>query len=669
MWTRLLPLALSVALSLASPAAGQATLVVPLGPPSAQEGPKPAVPGPLTPAVEALERGDTETALRLARDFVKTNPGSAVGHEVLGTAALAARQWAEAERALTQAVRLEPGRVSAMIRLGLLALETRSPKMAETWFRQAILAAPQIPVAHRLLGVALFRQGQADAALAAVQESLRLASGRDVESKYILGAMYHELGRPADAEPLLAEVLAQRPDLPQVLVLQGLVKLELRKLDEADALFERVVQRDPGSRWARLGLAVIDRARGDLADARTQFEKLAADQPDWPLVHFQLGQTLLQEGQREAALRAFDRAEQTSPNPSLARIRTAAVLLSLGHVDQAIARAKLVTASPTLAPSARALLVQAYLAKGDADGAEQELRQAVAAAPRDPSAPLQLGRFYLARGRPADALAQFQEAARRRPAALEPLVGLAEAYVALKQAAEAVAAAEKVVTARQDDANSYVFLGTIQERLSRPADAAKAYRQALDREPRHLAASRALARLVAREQNTAEAVRLLEDAAATHPGSVLPLLDLGVVYEAAGDTTQAVSAYRRALARDARSALALNNLAYLLGQDPKSLDEALGLAERAYQRAPGLPAVADTLGWLLYQNGELARAEKLLAQAAGGIPRNARVRYHLGMAYAKLGKTAEARRELEEALRLEAFPEANEARKVLDSLR
>jgi Tfp pilus assembly protein PilF len=44
------------------------------------------------------------------------------------------------------------------------------------------------------------------------------------------------------------------------------------------------------------------------------------------------------------------------------------------------------------------------------------------------------------------------------------------------------------------------------------------------------------------------------------------------------------------------------------------------------------------------------------------------VRYHLGMAYVKLGKTAEARRELEEALRLDPFPEADQARKVLDSL-
>jgi Flp pilus assembly protein TadD len=281
---------------------------------------------------------------------------------------------------------------------------------------------------------------------------------------------------------------------------------------------------------------------------------------------------------------------------------------------------------------------------------------------------MQLGRFYLGRGRPAEALAQFQEAARRRSSAVEPLIGQAEAYAALGKATEAVEMAEKVITAQREDADGYVFLGVIRERLGQPAEAAKAYRQALDREPRDLGASRALARLSARERNLGEATRLLTEAAAAHPGSALPWLDLAMIQEGAGNRGEALDAYRRALERDGRNAVILNNLAYLLGQDPQHLDEALGLAERAYQRVPRVPAIVDTLGWLLFQKGDLARAEKLLAQAAAALPKNARVRYHLGMTYAKLGKAGEARRELEDALRLKPFPEAEEARRTLNAL-
>jgi Flp pilus assembly protein TadD len=51
------------------------------------------------------------------------------------------------------------------------------------------------------------------------------------------------------------------------------------------------------------------------------------------------------------------------------------------------------------------------------------------------------------------------------------------------------------------------------------------------------------------------------------------------------------------------------------------------------------------------------------------VPENPRIRYHLGVAYARRGKKAEARREIEQALKTPAFAEAAEARRALDTLR
>ena len=95
----------------------------------------------------------------------------------------------------------------------------------------------------------------------------------------------------------------------------------------------------------------------------------------------------------------------------------------------------------------------------------------------------------------------------------------------------------------------------------------------------------------------------------------------------------------------------------------------MALAERAYRAAPRSPAVADTLGWLLYQSGALERAETLLGQAAGGAPDNPEIRYHLGLVYAKRGKKEEARREIERALEAPNFAGAEEARRTLESIR
>src|SRR5262245_51279587 len=183
-----------------------AAVFAPLGPSPVPD--NPALPGKLVPITEALRKSDVETALRLAREFVKENPGSAPGQELLGAAALAARQWDEAERALAAALKLEPRRAGTLALLGRLALERNDSRGAEGWFRRALAEAPRLGSASRGLAIALFLQGQPHQALATAQRALTESGGKDLDAKYILAALYHELGRSADAEPLLDEVLA-----------------------------------------------------------------------------------------------------------------------------------------------------------------------------------------------------------------------------------------------------------------------------------------------------------------------------------------------------------------------------------------------------------------------------------------------------------------------------
>ncbi len=168
-------------------------------------------------------------------------------------------------------------------------------------------------------------------------------------------------------------------------------------------------------------------------------------------------------------------------------------------------------------------------------------------------------------------------------------------------------------------------------------------------------------------------MKAAEAAVRAHNESAESYVFLAGIHERLGPSADhdaaAIAAYRQAIARDAGHVSALNNLAYLLGKDPARLDEAVALAERAYRSAPRSPAVADTLGWVLYQKGVLERAETLLVQAAGGAPDNPEIRFHLGLLYAKRGKKEEARREIERALQAANFAGADEARRVLETLR
>ena len=156
------------------------------------------------------------------------------------------------------------------------------------------------------------------------------------------------------------------------------------------------------------------------------------------------------------------------------------------------------------------------------------------------------------------------------------------------------------------------------------------------------------------------ALKLKPDIAGAHRG-------MGQSYETLKDPARAMEHYRKALALDPKDAASLNNLAWILSEDPKKLDEALPLATRAVEIAPGIAAIVDTLGWIHYRRGAYADAEKALLRAVEREPRNATFQYHLGMTYYRLGKRSDAASALKRAAQLD--PELASREKVDDVLR
>ena len=92
-------------------------------------------------------------------------------------------------------------------------------------------------------------------------------------------------------------------------------------------------------------------------------------------------------------------------------------------------------------------------------------------------------------------------------------------------------------------------------------------------------------------------------------------------------------------------------------------------AELAYKAAPGSAQVADTLGWILVEKGEIKRGLELLQQAAKGLPKEGDVQYHYAAALAKSGDKVAARRQLESLLAGNTpFSKQEEARTLLGQL-
>ena len=95
---------------------------------------------------------------------------------------------------------------------------------------------------------------------------------------------------------------------------------------------------------------------------------------------------------------------------------------------------------------------------------------------------------------------------------------------------------------------------------------------------------------------------------------------------------------------------ALNDLAYLWAERNVRLERARRMAASAVRLEPENVSYRDTLGWVLYRQGQFDRAAEQLQAAAVGPETAGVILDHLGDAYWKLGKIDQARSAWKKAL-------------------
>jgi len=653
--------------------------------------------------IDLLKKGQTDLAISKAREGVKEAPSSAAAHDLLGIALSAKAQWPEAEQEISEAIRLDPKREEPRLHLGQLFLAMNRPTEAVDQFEKTRDLFPQNGLVRRALAVAYVRQGRFRDAIRELEEGLRISQGKDQETKYLLAGLYHDTGRLADAEKLVGEVLASNPSFVPGQLLLAVLQVEQGRPDAAIPVLQDVIQKDPKSPWGHLALGMAYRMKGQLSEAVAELEQVTREQPKWALAHFQLGEAYLAQGDMDRAMKAYDQAEQASPDPSLMKLRVGQSLLQQGDTARALAKGEEVLRLGKATTQAHLLLARVHMARKAPDQAERELIAAMVEAPDTPTTGLVLATFYRETGKldkakatltqivskfPDDAAGPYQlgllammerkdreavplfeRATKLQPAWSAPYAALAEARSRLGEHKEAVAAAERIVTLEGESAGALMRLGSIHERAGNFPAAEKAYQKALERDKNNLPAMLGLAGALDQEGKKADAYMAARAAATAHPRSPLPQLLLGRLQQGAGHEVEAVSAYRKALELDPENAVALNDLAWLLGKDGKNLGEAIALAEKAYGKAPNASPVMDTLGWLNYQQGNLDRAAELIKAALAGDPESTPIRSHLGMVYVRQGKTQEAIQEFHRIIKTSPqSPEAENARRMVKSL-
>ncbi|HLL99944.1 MAG TPA: tetratricopeptide repeat protein, partial [Pyrinomonadaceae bacterium] len=238
------------------------------------------------------------------------------------------------------------------------------------------------------------------------------------------------------------------------------------------------------------------------------------------------------------------------------------------------------------------------------------------------------------------------------------------AHQKLNRAIEASAAQTAVLPALH-------FLNAKVFTAEKNAEAAEAeLKKAIEIDADYLPAYSAYATILAERNQTAEAVEQYKKVVERKPSAAVYTL-IGMLEEARGNRTEAENNYRRALEIAPETAIAANNLAWLLAANGGNLDEALTLAHAAVERNQTVAGYYDTLGWIYYKRDAPAPAVELLKKAVAldqieaiknGGAANSAYRVRLAMALASAGDKPSARKEAEVSLQNSRGLSENEMR-------
>ena len=174
------------------------------------------------------------------------------------------------------------------------------------------------------------------------------------------------------------------------------------------------------------------------------------------------------------------------------------------------------------------------------------------------------------------------------------------------------------------------------------------------------------AQLLREANRNSEAFELLGGALAKNPDQPDLLYDHAMTAEKLDRVDVLEANLRKLIQVRPDHAHAYNALGYSLAERNQRLPEARKLIERALEMAPEDFYIVDSMGWVLYRQGDLKGAARFLRRAWEGRP-DAEIGAHLGEVLWMMGERGEAERIWKEAG--EAHPDNETLQKTIQRLR
>jgi len=653
------------------------------------------------------QQGDYKAAIPLFQQAIGSRPDSAELHFDLATAYAHLDDYPHAAREYKEALRLDPNNSQAKLSLAKALMNISAVEEAVAYLKEYVRSNPEDAEGEMILGEALKDSERLGPGQQALQQAVRLNPG-NYKAHYELGVVLARSGRDDEAIEELQTAVKLKPDGTEARYQLGLI-LERKKdapaakeqFDAFTHLKQDNIRRSLATPWNNRGNELL--RQGNAKGAVEAYQKALELEPNDPKLHFSLAIALSRLRDDVGQERELNKAIELDPAFSEAHNQRGSFLMLQGNLAEAEREFRSAIANNPQYAEALNNLGTLLGHQGKNDEAAVLFREAATDDPQYIQAYVNLGLTLAAERKYPEAEQQFQRALSLEPNDANALTGLGMLLGKTGRNLESVRTFKKLVDLYPKSSDARINLGIALGDANDLQGALREFSEGIQLAPDsalgHFNRGRVLYALNRRE----EAKRELADTVRLSPNYTDALFLLGVLEHTSHYATQlfqrvvdlqpnnaearsllarnlfregkrdeAISQWKVAVESDPESLSALSSLVRALGQthNPEENDYLARLS--ALEQRQQITARVKQLNNFALQaaNGNnWAHAIAQLNEAidlCGQCTQMGVLRKNIGLLYARKGDFADAKEQLQLALKL--LPDGPDATSVAETL-
>lgn len=657
-------------------------------------------------------QGQFTSALEIYQDLEKSFPKNPRIPLLMGSTFVEQQDDANARKEFNHALQIAPDNITAQEQLAELDLAEHHFTTAEQRAQTLIQKNSRLSDPHVLLAKIYLAQGETNRTEAELSNAVKLQPDNAL-AYLLLAQLRSDAGQNQSALDALNEALKKNPKSTAALMLIGDIRTAQKNDSAAEDAYEKVLAINPRFAPALDNLACLYVKNPAQLDRAYKLAQRARQLlPNDPSIADTLGWVLVKKGQYLPAMKLLQDAAGQLPNQPEVQFHLGMAHYLLGDesdareaFQRALQSGKEFSGSDTCHQCLAILAIDPKTADA---AARTTLEKQIADTPDDPVALSRLVAIDQRDKQPAKAVAACEAALKADPQSVPAMVLLAQ-LDAGSNPQKAFSLAKSAYKLKPDDADVAHILGRTaflngnyqwsfnllrdlaQNQPDNPetlydyaqsafsmgkiTDAKTAMQNALQSglsEPRAGKAKKFL-ELIALYENPEQAVSVesgVGDFLAANPNNPAGLLVAAVIDTQKGDPLGAEEDYQKILNRYPDFAPAQKNLAILYAQNFADPQKAYPLAAKAHEAFPDDPDVSRALGLIVFQEGNYARAARLLQTISHSKSADAELFYCLGISEFHLKNFTDSRTSLRRALDLNLTgQQAADARQTLAELK